>query len=334
MYDVTPIGNFEGRNILATPKPLATQAKLLGVDAEDLARELAGWRAKLLAARDKRPRPGLDDKVLAGWNGLMIDAMARAGGAFFENRYVGAAIRAADFVLGALRDGDGRLLHTWRNGQAKLPAYLDDYAALANGLVSLYEATFDESRLEQAAALLDVVLERFADPAGGFFYTADDHERLIVRNKDLTDNATPGGNSLAATALVRLGKLTGEARYLDAAHKTLTAAAPLMMNAPTAMGQMLAALDLWIGPTEELVLLGIGPDAVETARQLRTQYAPRRVLAGRIGPCQPSPLLASAFDGKSSINGEATLYVCKDHACAEPVVGAGAIRAFVEGNHG
>ena len=173
----------------------------MGVDEADLRRELAGWRAKLTTVREKRPRPGLDDKVLSGWNGLMIDALARAGAAFGEAKYVGAANRAADFVLEKMRDADGRLLHTWRAGEAKLAAYLDDYTALANSLISLYEATFDERRLEQAAGLLDVVLDKFVDPeGGGFFYTADDHEALIVRNKELTDNATPGGASLAATA--------------------------------------------------------------------------------------------------------------------------------------
>lgn len=331
LYDITPIGNFEGRNVLSLPKPIATQAKLMGFDADDLERELAGWRKKLFETREKRPRPGLDDKVLASWNGLMIEAMARAGAVFGEAKYVGAAGRAADFVLEKMRGADDRLLHTWRDGEAKLAGYLDDYAAIANGLITLYEATFDERRLEQAAELLGVVLDKFVDAEhGGFFYTADDHEELIVRNKDLTDNATPGGASLAATALVRLGKLTGEAKYLDAAHRTLVAAAPLMQKAPTATGQMLAALDLFVGPTHELVLMGIGPDAEQIAAEIRASYSPRMVFAGRLGPCQPSPLMASAFEGKTSVNGEATLYVCKDHTCGEPIVGAAAIRAALK----
>lgn len=331
VYDVTPIGNFEGRNVLSLPKPIKAQAALLSIDAADLARELGNWRKKLAAARDKRPRPGLDDKVLASWNGLMIDAMARAGAAFGESKYIGAAGRAADFVLNEMRDANGRLLHTSRGGEAKLPAYLDDYTAIANGLITLYEATFDERRLEQAAELLDLVLRHFLDSeGGGFFYTADDHEKLIVRNKDLTDNATPGGASLAATALVRLGKLIANSKYLDAAHGTLKAAAPLMKKAPTATGQMLAAVDLWLGPTRELVLMGIGPDAEAIAAELRASYAPRTVLAGRIGPCHPSALLESTFEGKSSINGEATLYVCQDHTCGEPIVGAAAIRAAMK----
>lgn len=328
VYDVTPIGNFEGRNVLSLPKAVATQATLLGLDPAELERDLAAWRSKLAAARDKRPRPGRDDKVVVAWNGLAIDALARAGAVFGEPRYVGAAARAADFLLGAARDADGGLTHTWRGGRAKVPAFLDDYAALANGLVTLYEASFDERRLEQAADLLDVVLRKFAcRDGGGFYFTADDAEPLIVRQRDLTDNATPGGNSLAATALVRLGKLTGQARYLDAAQSVFRAAAGLMERAPTAMGQMLAAFDLWLGPAEELVVMGIGPDARGVAATLRGQFAPRRVLAGRLGPCTPSPLMAAAFEGKSSVNGEATLYVCRDHACAEPLVGEAAIRA-------
>ncbi|MEM6656228.1 MAG: thioredoxin domain-containing protein, partial [Planctomycetota bacterium] len=211
VYDVTPLGNFEGRSILNLPKTIAQQAKLIGLEEAEVAEELAASCAKLLAARGKRPRPGLDDKVLVSWNGLMIDAMARAGATLDEARYVDAARNAAAFILDTMRTRDGRLLHSSRGGEAKLAAYLDDYAALANGLLTLYEATFEPRWIDAAAELLDVVLERFADSgpngdsdgARGFFYTADDHERLITRGKDLTDNATPGGNSLAATALVR-----------------------------------------------------------------------------------------------------------------------------------
>src|SRR5262249_42456750 len=151
-----------------------------------------------------------DDKVLVAWNGLMIDALARAAGALNEPRYLETAKKTADFILRELRKPDGRLLHTWRAGQAKLDAYLDDYAALANALVSLYEATFDEGYVDEAIGLLEIVLKHLADKkGGGFFYTADDHEQLIARHKDIQDSSVPSGNSLAATVLVRLGKLTG-----------------------------------------------------------------------------------------------------------------------------
>jgi hypothetical protein len=333
VYNITPIGNFEGRNTLTLPKPIATQAKLMGVSPSDLDREMAAARVKLLAARAERPRPGRDDKVLAAWNGLMIDAMAYAGAALGEPRYVAAAGRATDFVLESMRDSGGRLLRSWRGGKAKLAAYLDDYAAVANGLVTLYEATFDERRLEQAAELLGAILDRFADSEGGaargFFYTADDHEQLIVRAKEMTDNATPGGNSLAATALARLGKLTGDSRWSDAARQTLAAATALMERAPMAMGQMLAALDLEIGPSQELLIVGEGPEAEALAAELRRRYLPRAVIAGRLGRGHASPLLDAAFQGKHAVGGAPTLYVCQDHACAAPVVGVAAIRAAI-----
>ena len=333
VYDVTPLGNFEGRSILNLPKTIAQQASLLGYEPAELAAELAKSRAKLLQSRGKRPRPGLDDKVLVAWNGLMIDAMARAGAALAEPRYTEAAQHAADFILQEMRTTDGRLLHTWRQGEAKLAAYLDDYTSLAGGLISLYEATFEPRYLEHAAALLDVVLEKFADRGAdnirGFFYTADDHEQLLMRNKDLTDNATPGGNSLAATALVRLGKLTGQSKYLDAAHATLTAAADMMQRAPMAMGQMLVALDLQLGPTPELVL--VGDDGV-VAQKIHGQFLPRRVLASPNK--NSSPLLAAAVAGKEAIDGQPTLYVCEGHTCQQPVCGADAIAvALKELNH-
>ncbi|MEO1495920.1 MAG: thioredoxin domain-containing protein [Planctomycetota bacterium] len=331
VYDVTPIGNFESRNILWLPKPITTHAKLMGVNAADLANELAKAREKLLAARHKRPRPGLDDKVLASWNGLMIEAMARAGSVLVEPSFVEAATRAADFVLTKMRDADGRLLHSWRDGEAKHRAYLDDYAAVACGLVALYEATFDERRIDQACELMQQVLDRFTDPDGGaFFYTADDHEELIVRKKDLMDNATPCGNSLAATALVKLGKLTGEAKWLEAARRVLVAATTVMERAPAAAGQMLSALDLYLGPAKELVVLGEEAATGPIAAKLRKSYAPRTLLAGRMGSGHRSPHLESVFAGKSETPGEPTLYVCQNHACQAPLVGAAAIGAALE----
>lgn len=326
VYDVSAAGNFEGRNILNLKRPIVKQAEMLGRDAEELAAELADSRAKLLASRAQRPRPGLDDKVLTSWNGLMIDSMARAGAALGEPRYVAAAEKAARFLLQEMRTEGDRLLHSWRHGQAKLSGYLDDYTALANALISLFEASLtstpNEEWLADAASLLDVVLERFEDAErGAFFYTAEDHEELITRNRDLTDNATPGGNSLAATALLRLGKLTGRADYLQAAHETLKAASSMMERAPRAMGQMLSALDLEIGPSHELILVGDTDGSV--ASSIHQQYLPRSVMASRIAgsDANRSPLLDGAFLGKDAEDAQPTLYVCQDHACQQPVVG-------------
>src|SRR3954463_2289068 len=245
VYDVSDVGNFEGRSILNLPKTLKQCAKIHNREPAELAAELVEDRAKLFAIREKRVRPGKDDKVIVAWNGLMIDAMARAGAALNEPEYVITADEVASFIMSRMRRDDGRLLHSSRNGLAKLDAYLDDYAALANSLVSLYEANFKERWIDDAVQLMDIVLDKFADPAGGgFFYTASDHEKLIARNKELTDSSIPSGNSLAANALLRLGRLIGRSDYLDAAEQILAAAVPIMQRAPMAAGQMLLALDL------------------------------------------------------------------------------------------
>jgi uncharacterized protein YyaL (SSP411 family) len=285
-----------------------------------------------LAARQPRVRPGRDDKVIVAWNGLMIDAMARAGAALVEPRYVDAARKAADFILSEMLTVDGRLLHTWRAGTAKLDAYLDDYAALANALVSVYEATFREAYLERAAKLIDVLLEKFVDPNdGGFFFTASDHETLIARTKELTDSSTPSGNALAATALVRLSKLLGRRDYADAAEKTLTAAAPVMGRAPMAAGQMLLALDHYLGPAFELVLVGDSSSSEGRAATglLQGRFLPRCVIAARdaesAGRPDPSTQMDELFSGKHSSDGLPVLYVCQDFACREPAVSLAAM---------
>jgi uncharacterized protein len=329
VYDVSDSGNFEGANILNLPKTLAQSAAILGRDADDLAAELARSREKLFAVREGRIHPGKDDKVIVAWNGLMIDALARAAAALDEPRYAAAAAKAADFIRTKLLRPDGRLLHTYRHGTAKLDAYLDDYACLANGLMSLYEATFDATHLAEAARLLDIVLAHFADPqAGGFFYTADDHEQLIARNKDATDASVPSASGMTAFALARLGKFTGEQKYIAAAEGTLTAAAGLMQQAPAAMGQMILALDFQLGPTFELVLAGDAEFELvaKSLKELRRQFIPNKVLVGaNAKSADQSPLLQDHLNGKTSAAGEPILYVCEGFTCQEPAKGAAAV---------
>ncbi|HEV3023759.1 MAG TPA: thioredoxin domain-containing protein, partial [Pirellulales bacterium] len=275
VYDISPEGNFEGRNIINLPKTLVQCAKIFDRDLAELATELAVGRARLLAARGLRVRPGLDDKVLVSWNGLMIDALSQAAGVLDEPRYLTAATRAAEFIAKHLRRGDGRLLHAWRAGRARFDAYLDDYACLANSLVSLYEAGFDERWIDLAAELADVILAQFADADGsGFFYTAADHEPLIARQKDLQDSSTPSGNAMAATALARLGKLCGRSDDVDAARRTLASLAKLMSQHPTAAGQLLIALDFMLDPAPELVLTAPpgDPDADSVLAEVRRRY--------------------------------------------------------------
>jgi uncharacterized protein YyaL (SSP411 family) len=294
-----------------------------------LRESLAASRQKLFAAREKRIHPGKDDKVIVSWNGLMIDALARAGSALGEPRYIEAAANAADFIDAKLQRPDGRLLHTWRNGVAKLDAYLDDYACLANGLVSLYEASFDASRLIEAARLTDLMLTHFGDAKnGGFFYTADDHEQLIARNKEVADSSTPAASAMAATVLVRLAKLTGGDVYREAAEKTLAGAVGFMRQAPTAMGQSLVALDFHLGPTYELVLSGNFKTPLGTAlfADLRRRYLPNKVLAAASVGETPPALLAPLLEGRAA-GEEPTLYVCEGFSCQAPAVGIEAINA-------
>jgi len=337
VYDVSPGGNFEGHSILNLPKTLSQCAQILKRDETELAAELAESRRKLLEVRRRRVPPGLDDKVLVSWNGLMIDSLATAAAALNDSRYLTAGTAAADFILSRLRrpDGSGRLLHTWRDGQAKFDAYLDDYACLINALVTLYEAgsptaSFVERYIEEAVRLAEIVLKHFPDRQhGGFFYTADDHEELISRQKDLQDSPVPSGNGMIAHALMRLGKLTGRDEFLSAAERTLKTFSTEMARVPSATGQMLLALDLYLGPTHEIVVMSPAgaEETVEVLTDLRRRYIPRKVLAYRAeGAKSASTALAAPFEGKTVIDGQPTAYMCENFACQAPAVGGEAIR--------
>jgi len=326
-YGVTPEGNFEhATSILHRTQSLAECAKLLGREPAEVEVELAASRTKLLEQREGRIHPGLDDKVLVAWNGLMIDALAQAATVLDEPRYLAAAQKSARFILSQMRREDGRLLHTWRRGQARLDAYLDDYACLANALVSLYEVDFDERWIDEALGLVDVMLAKFSDrERGGFFFTAEDHETLITRQKDLYDNAVPSGNSMAALVLLRLGKLTGRNDLAEARLGTLRSAAALMQQSPLAAGQMLLALDFQSGPTPEIVIIG-DPAAAETAAALaglRHRFIPNKVLACR----RPSEVakncsaLEPLFAGKTGAGIQPAVYICENFACQAPIAG-------------
>jgi uncharacterized protein len=330
VYDVSDGGNFEhGTSILNLPKTIEQCAGVRGWDLEQLKRDLAEDRAKLLAVRSRRVRPGKDDKVLVSWNALMIDAMARASRVLNEPKYLAAARQATESLLKELRRLDGRLLHAWRQGKAKLDAYFDDYTYLINALVSLYEASFEEQWIDEAVRLADMVLAHFRDPAGGFFYTADDHEQLIARHKDLQDGSVPSGNSMAAYALLRLGKLTGRTEYLDAAHQTLEIAQGLMERSPTGAGQMLLAADLAIGPAQEFVL--VGPADAEVLKALGTKFLPRTVVAWRTGQAESASPLEPLFAGRTANKNDLALYVCENFACQTPVIGREAVLKAIAG---
>lgn len=330
VYDVTNGGNFEGESILNLPKSMEKCAAENGWEATELAAELKEARKRLLEVRDKRIRPGKDDKILVNWNGLMIDAMARGGCILHEPRFVEAAGRAADFILTKMRDEDGRLLHCYREGRARFQAYLDDYACLANGLVSLYEATFEERWIDQAVALVETIRAKFVDPQrSGFFYTADDHEELIARQKDFHDSSVPSGNGMTATVLTRLGKLCGRGDYLGDARGILDVAAELMEKSPSAAGQLLIALDMQSGPFPEIAILGDVSEK-ETAASIEAfwgKYIPNRVIACRSDPdgVDGSEHLNPIFLGRVPLYGSPSVFVCRKFACDSPVSGKEAV---------
>jgi uncharacterized protein YyaL (SSP411 family) len=330
VYDVTPAGNFEGKSILNLRHDLTQCASLQGWDLDELTHELAESRSALLQARDQRVRPGKDDKVLVNWNGLMIEALARGAGVLDDPKYLEAATRAAEFIWDNMRTDEGRLLHTWRDGQARLAAYLDDYACYGNALVSLYEAGFEERRLDAAVELAEAMIAHFHDSEdGGFFFTADDHEQLITRQKDWHDDSTPSGNAMAATLLLRLGKLCGRNDFLEVAERTLQLATRVMLEAPVAAGQALIAADMWLGPMPEFVLMGDGsnPELEQILSAFRSRYIPSFVIAFRDSRESQfeSALLGALFAGKSTANGAPALFECEGFQCQTPLVGAEAI---------
>ena len=324
-FDITDGGNFEGKNIPNLPKTLEQVAQIKQWDLESLCTELESSKEKLLEVRDQRVRPGKDDKILASWNGLMIHSMARTGAVLDQPHFVDAAVRAAEFVLRDMTKDDGRLLHTYRHGTAKLDAYLDDYANMANALVTLYETTFDDRWIDAAVQTADVMLKHFFDSeGGGFFYTADDHEQLIARMKDLQDNSIPSGNAMAATVLQRLGYLCNRDDYLDAAAKTLQMAASIMNQYPIAVGQMLIAADLHLGPVKQLVIAETENN--EHSKRIRQRYLPNIVLASPSSNAN----LQSLVNEKTASDGKARLYVCEQFTCQQPIEEADLAAAIEE----
>ena len=299
-YELIP---FEGRGILA-----------FRGSAEER-EELAKARRQLFAAREARVRPARDEKVLTSWNGLTLAALAEAGRVLGRADYLAAAERNGDFLLRQLRTADGRLRHVWKDGTARVPGHLEDYTHLADGLLELYQATFDPRWYEAARELMETALTHFSAPDGGFFDTADDHEELIVRPRELQDNAVPSGNGMAAFVLTRLAGLAVELRYAERARRMLEPMQPLLSRYPLGFGQWLIALDQALAPPREIAV--VGDPAAEDARALlavcTAGYRPHQVVAA--GPADAIPLLAS----RRSVEGRATAYVCAGFTCHPPV---------------
>jgi uncharacterized protein YyaL (SSP411 family) len=304
-FGATEQGNFEGKNIL--------------VRAGEAPPEL---KRRLYDVRAQRVWPGLDDKRLTAWNALMIAALAEAGAVLEREDYLDAARACADFILRDLRDGDGRLLRTWKDDQAKLNAYLEDHAFLLEALLVLYEATFDPRWFAEARALADTMIERFADDdRGGFFETSSDHEQLVARRKDLEDHPIPAGNSSAAYGLLRLAALAGEHAYEKRAVGVFRLLHKVAARHPHAFAHLLQALDFHFATVKEVALVGPGREPLE--RTVRARFRPHLVLAG--GEPDGVPLL----EGREPVDGRAAAYVCEHFACQRPVTEADELEALL-----
>jgi uncharacterized protein YyaL (SSP411 family) len=299
-FGATERGNFEhGANVLQATGPEPQQ--------------LDEIRKRLGEARAQRIRPGLDDKRLTSWNALMISALAEAGAALERPDYTEAAVAATNFLFSELRAGDGHLLRTWKEGRAAIHAYLDDYAYVLAGLITVYEATFEPRFYVEATGVADEMIDRFADPdRGGFFTTASDLKPLVTRRKDLEDSPIPSGNSAAALALLRLALLSGEGKYERYALSVLRLLFPSATRYPSAFGHLLQAADFYLARVREVAIVGPGPEPL--LRVVRSEYRPHLVLAG--GETDGAiPLL----EHREPVEGRAAAYVCEHFVCQAPV---------------
>jgi len=317
-YDVSARGNWEGHSILNLPHPIESHASGLGQNPDELQQLLKRCRQKLLKARARRVAPGRDEKILTGWNGLMISSLAQAALILEEPRYRDAAVKGANFLLQHLHDGQEHLLHSYKDGQARFAAYLDDYACLMDALIDVFQLSSDVVFLQSALALYEDVIRRFWDgDAGGFFYTAIDHEELITRTKDSQDNATPSGNGMMATVLARLARLTGREDVETAATKTLDAMAGLLADHPRASGQALLALDFLLGPTSEIVLCDAGDEqANDIWREIWSRFLPAKVVV-RWPADQPASEMLELLEGKLQ-PGPTQVFLCERGVCQAP----------------
>jgi uncharacterized protein YyaL (SSP411 family) len=337
-FGVTEAGNFEGKTILNVPQKATPFAQETGLDVGRLIAIIEGGKKVLRQVRQERVHPLRDDKVLSSWNGLMLSSFAEAGVALGRSDYLQAAVNNAQFLLEHMRGEKGRLLRTYRDGQARLLGYLEDYAFVADGLLSLYEATFDLRWLREATSLADSMIRLFWDEGvGGFYDTGADHESLVIRPRDIFDNAQPCGGSVASDVLLRLAVFTGQQEYAIKGATPLRSLHELMGRAPGGTGHWLGVLDFYVSVPKEIAI--IGPrEAPATQRLLDTvfaRYLPNKVVVGAPGASPtipPSPgMRIPLLEQREMIEGKPTAYVCQHYTCQLPVTEPGALAKQLDG---
>ena len=326
-YDVSEAGNFEGRNILHLPHDLEAVARSEGVEPERLRERLREAVDLLLAARNLREPPFRDEKILAGWNGMAIRALAEAGGALGREGYLEAAVSGLDFVLSKMRRDD-RLLRTYKNGVSRIDAFLEDYGAVGNALMTVYEATLEPHWLDEIRWIAERLIELFWSEGEGTFYdTPSDGEVLIVRPRDVMDNATPSGNSLAVELLLRTAHLFGDERHRRIAEQVLEREGGSMARFPAAFGRLLSTLDRTVASPIEIAIIGERSDRAtrELLATALAPYLPNRTMAG-IAPGEVLDHSIPLLEGRQEASaGAATAYLCEGYACRAPVNAPGAL---------
>jgi uncharacterized protein YyaL (SSP411 family) len=324
-FNVTPAGNFEdGTSILWRPRDDDVVAVELGLSLPALVERIATIKRTLFEVRSRRVRPGLDDKVIVAWNGLMISAFARAHQVWRRDDHLGLAVRAAESILERSASGVFRM---YRNGRASGQGYLDDHAGMIGAFIDLYEATFEPGWLQLAIRWNERVLQSFSDDASGaFFYTSTAHEALIARSRTFMDTATPSGNSLQVGNLLRLALLTGEARLRVRAEAALRAFGRTLRQYPAAMAEMLNGLDLHVGPAVEIGIAGTASTALRDV--VFAGFHPRKVVAGWPAAGEPAdiPLLRD----RGPLGGRPAAYVCRNATCSLPLTEPAELRAELE----
>jgi uncharacterized protein len=331
-WGVTARGNFEGHNILHVPNDETTIAARLNLRVDELQQRLTAIKDKLYAVRSQRIAPGLDDKILAAWNGLMLASLAQGARVLGRADYQAAAVRAGEFLLTTMHTPEGGLYRTYKEGISKINGFLEDYAAVCDAFIELYQTTFDARWYAAACRLADTVLEKFSAKDGGFFDTASDAEQLIVRPRNVQDNAVPSGNALMARALLKLAALSGEERYHTAAVGVLRLLTEVLRQFPQGFTEALNATDMLVGGMAEVAIIGLRQDERTTAmlNVVQQPYRPNVVMAwaaGDVGDDAAVPLLRA----RRQREGAPTAYVCRQFVCKLPVTTADAIRAELNG---
>ena len=332
-FGVSQRGNFEGKNILNISVRAADFAERQDIPLERLVEVIKRGKEALRLAREEREHPLLDDKALSSWNGLMLRAFAEAGAALERQDYLDAAARNAAFLLEELRP-EGKLLRSYREGQAKLPGFLEDYSFVADGLLSLYEATFDRRWLDSAVELADEMISQFWDePQGCFYDTGRSHEELVVRPRDVFDNAQPCGGSVASDLLLRLSVVTGNEDYAAKAVSPLRSLAELMGRAPAGTGRWIAALDFYLSTPKEVAVIGPPDDPATSSllREVNGRYIANRVVVGASGQDSAAASGLPLLEGRGMVDGKPTAYVCENYACQLPVTDAESLAAQLSG---